>query len=33
MDDGKLKFKVKDISKDKIKTEVVVGGLLKAIKI
>ena len=32
MDDGKLKFKVKDISKDKIKTEVIVGGAIKSNK-
>ena len=32
MDDGKLKFKVKDILKDKIKTEVVVGGAIKSNK-
>ena len=32
MDDGKLKFKVKDISKDEIKTEVVVGGAIKSNK-
>ena len=32
MDDGKLKFKVKNISKDEIKTEVVVGGAVKSNK-
>ena len=32
MDDGKLQFKVKDISKDEIKTEVVVGGSIKSNK-
>ncbi len=32
MDDGKLQFKVKDISKDEIKTEVVVGGVIKSNK-
>ncbi len=32
MDDGKLKFKVKDISKNEIKTEVVVGGVIKSNK-
>ena len=33
MDDGKLHFKVKDITKDEIKTEVIVGGLLKVTKV
>ena len=32
MDDGKLKFKVKNISKDEIKTEVVVGGAIRSNK-
>ena len=32
MDDGKLQFKVKDISKDEITTEVVVGGVIKSNK-
>ena len=32
MDDGKLQFKVKDISNDEIKTEVVVGGPIKSNK-
>ena len=32
MDDGKLQFKVKDISKDEITTEVVVGGILNSNK-
>ena len=32
MDDGKLEFAVKDISKDRIKTEVVVGGIIKSNK-
>ena len=32
MDDGKLQFEVKDVSRDKIKTEVLVGGLIKSNK-
>ena len=32
MDDGKLQFRVKDISKDIIKTEVIVGGYIKSNK-
>ncbi len=32
MDDGKLRFRVKDISKDIIKTEVIVGGYIKSNK-
>ena len=32
MDDGKLHFKVKDITKDEIKTEVIVGGVVKSNK-
>ena len=32
MDDGKLQFEVKDIVKDKIKTEVIVGGYIKSNK-
>ena len=32
MDDGKLQFEVKDISRDKIQTEVLVGGLIKSNK-
>ncbi len=32
MDDGKLRFRVKDISKDVIKTEVIVGGYIKSNK-
>ena len=32
MDDGKLQFEVKDIIKDKIKTEVIVGGYIKSNK-
>ena len=32
MDDGKLQFKVKDVFKDKIKTEVIVGGYIKSNK-
>ena len=32
MDDGKLQFRVKDISKNKIKTEVIVGGYIKSNK-
>ena len=32
MDDGKLQFKVKDISKNIIKTEVIVGGYIKSNK-
>ena len=32
MDDGKLQFRVIDKSKDEIKTEVVVGGLVKSNK-
>ena len=32
MDDGKLQFKVKHISKNEIKTEVVVGGKIKSNK-
>jgi pyruvate kinase len=32
MDDGKLQFQVKDIVKDKIKTEVIVGGYIKSNK-
>ncbi len=32
MDDGKLRFRVKDISKDIIKTEVIVGGYVKSNK-
>ena len=32
MDDGKLQFRVIDKSKDEIKTEVVVGGLIKSNK-
>ena len=32
MDDGKLRFRVKDISKNIIKTEVIVGGYIKSNK-
>ena len=32
MDDGKLRFRVKDISKEIIKTEVIVGGYIKSNK-
>ena len=32
MDDGKLQFEVKDVSRDKIQTEVLVGGLIKSNK-
>ena len=32
MDDGKLQFEVKNISKDKIQTEVLVGGIIKSNK-
>ena len=32
MDDGKLQFEVKEISKDIIKTEVMVGGYIKSRK-
>ena len=32
MDDGKLQFRVKDISKNIIKTEVIVGGYIKSNK-
>ena len=32
MDDGKLQFKVKDISNNEIKTEVVIGGVIKSNK-